>query len=93
MSLLNLPEPSKSDTFGSTSRRPNAPDALALLHDEAVITPLTVEVHGIATHQEDDLILASALSGKASYLVTGDGKLRKLATYEGVTILSPRAFL
>ena len=31
--------------------------------------------------------------GRATYLVTGDDKLQKLASYQGVTILSPRDFL
>lgn len=73
------------------------PDEIArlrvLLEEEAVLTPLTVQVHGVATHPEDDLILATALSGQANYLVTGDRQLLNLGTYQGVAILSPRAFL
>ena len=42
------------------------------LENDAMLTPLTAEVHGVATHPEDDLILATALSGQANYLVTGD---------------------
>ncbi|HLI26938.1 MAG TPA: PIN domain-containing protein [Chloroflexota bacterium] len=33
-----------------------------LLRRQAVVTPLTVAVRGVATHLEDDLILATALS-------------------------------
>jgi hypothetical protein len=44
----------------------------------------------VATHPEDDLILATALSGAADYLITGDSKLQKLGTFQSVTILSPR---
>jgi len=66
---------------------------LALVREEATITPLTAQVTGIATHPEDDLVLATAVSGQAQYLVTGDKKLQQLGTYQGVTILSPRAFL
>jgi len=57
------------------------------------MTPLTVEVTGVATHPEDDLILATAVAGEASYLVTGDRKLRAVGAFQGVTILSPREFL
>jgi putative PIN family toxin of toxin-antitoxin system len=67
--------------------------AIALLLREAIVTPLTTEVTGIATHPEDDLILATAISGKATYLVTGDRQLQALSDFQGVTILSPRAFL
>lgn len=66
---------------------------LTLLRSRAIIVPLTVPVHDIATHPEDDLILATAVSGHVDYLVTGDKKLQQLQTYGGVTILSPRAFL
>ena len=68
-------------------------NSLALLREEAIITPLTVELHGVATHQEDDLVLATAISAKADYLVTGDRKLQQLGAYQGVRILSPGAFL
>ncbi len=63
------------------------------LQNDALLTPLTVEVHGVATHPEDDLILATALSGQADYLVTGDRQLLNLGSYQGVTILTPRSFL
>jgi putative PIN family toxin of toxin-antitoxin system len=65
---------------------------LALLRDEATSAPIITQVHGIATHPEDDLVLATAVSGQAEYLVTGDRQLLHLGTYQGVAILSPRAF-
>jgi len=66
---------------------------LTLLRTEATVTNITVQVVGIASHPEDDLILASALSSQADYLVTGDMKLQRLGAYQGVAVLSPRAFL
>ena len=67
--------------------------AIALLRAEGTVTPLTVGITGRATHPEDDLILATAVSGEASYLVTGDRKLRAVGVFQGVTILTPREFL
>jgi len=66
---------------------------LALLRAETTIAPITVEVHDVATHPEDDLILATAVSAQADYLVTGDRKLQELGIYEGVAIVRPRQFL
>lgn len=66
---------------------------IMLLRKRATISTITISVRGVATHPEDDLILATALSAKANYLVTGDAKLQKLGTYSGIRILSPRAFL
>src|SRR4051795_7996466 len=37
---------------------------------------ITTSVQGVATHPEDDPILATALSVRADYLVTGDRRLR-----------------
>ena len=67
--------------------------AIALLRSAAIVTALTVEVAGVATHPEDDLILATAVAGAATYLVTGDRKLRAVGIFQDVTILSPREFL
>ena len=65
-----------------------------LFHSEATIVPLLVPVAGVATHPEDDLILATALSGGAHYLVTRDEKLQeKVQEYKGVSIISPLVFL
>jgi putative PIN family toxin of toxin-antitoxin system len=68
-------------------------NTIKLLRREAVITALTVEVRGVATHPEDDLVLAAAVSAGADYLVTGDRKLQRLGSYERVRIVSPRQFL
>jgi putative PIN family toxin of toxin-antitoxin system len=66
---------------------------LKLLQRRATVSPITVSVRGIASHQEDDVILATAVSAKADYLVTGDSKLQQVGRYRGVAILSPRRFV
>jgi predicted nucleic acid-binding protein len=66
---------------------------ISRLNDLATRTPVTVVVAGIATHPEDDLVLAAAVSAGADYLVTGDKQLLRIGRYEGVTIVSPRDFL
>jgi len=63
------------------------------LQRRAVVTAITVNVRGVATHPEDDLVLATAASAHADYLVTGDGKLQSLVSHEGTKIVSPREFL
>lgn len=82
---------------GSYVRRRLTPEQIAeaqrLLQEEATSTPLTITVSGAATHPEDDLVLAAAVSAQVDFLVTGDTKLQRLGGYQGVRILSPRAFL
>jgi predicted nucleic acid-binding protein len=48
---------------------------------------------GIATHPEDDVIVATAVLGNAELLVTGDRQLLKLGRVEGVRIVDSRMFL
>lgn len=64
-----------------------------LLRSRGRLTSLTVPVSGVATHPEDDLILATALSGGATYVVTGDRPFQSVGSYRGVAIVSPRTFL
>lgn len=66
-----------------------------LLQNEATIIPVTIKVQGVATHSEDDLILATAVSAKADYLVTGDGPLLTKVgnSYQGITLVTPKDFL
>jgi uncharacterized protein len=74
------------------ARRLSAADAeaiVALLRAEAVLTELSFAVHGVATHPEDDLVLAIALSGQASMLCTRDKQLLALGAYKSVVIISP----
>jgi putative PIN family toxin of toxin-antitoxin system len=64
------------------------------LLSRARFVPLTdSEVDGIATHPEDDLILATAVAGHADYLVTGDRQLLAIGEFQGVRIVNPAAFL
>lgn len=65
---------------------------LTLVRETTALVSLGTPVLGVATHPEDDFILATAIAGQANILVMGDGLLQKLGHYEGVRILSPRAF-
>jgi len=48
----------------------------------------------VCSDPDDDKFLATAVGGKADYLVTGDIRdLLQLREYKGVTIVSPRDFI
>jgi putative PIN family toxin of toxin-antitoxin system len=68
-------------------------EALASLQVDSVMQPITVPVIGIASHPEDDAVLATAISAQANFLVTGDRRLRERRSYRGTLLLSPREFL
>jgi len=63
------------------------------LGHEAEVTPITVTVFGIATHPEDDLVLAAVASAEVDFLVTGDAQLQALGRFGGSAILSAGGFL
>lgn len=67
--------------------------AIEALRIDATVVDITVVVEGVATHPEDDLVLATAVSGHVDYLVTLDRHLLRLGSYEGVRIVSTRQFL
>ena len=67
--------------------------ALSLLRQRAQLTPISVFVEGVASHPQDDLIIATAVSAEAEYLVSGDKELQDLRSYGQVKIVSPAAFL
>jgi predicted nucleic acid-binding protein len=63
--------------------------AIALLEIEANVVELIVPVSGVATHPEDDLVLATVASATADYLGTRDRQLLKLAMFQGARIVHP----
>jgi uncharacterized protein len=58
-----------------------------------IVVPISVQVSGIAAHSEDDLVLATTVSGRATYLVTGDKAIQAIGHYRGVNVVRPFDFL
>jgi putative PIN family toxin of toxin-antitoxin system len=50
-------------------------------------------VTGVSRDPDDDAILAAAVEGCADYIVTGDQDLLAIGDYQGIRIVTPRAFL
>ena len=67
--------------------------AMRRLRARAMIVVPDPAVRGIASDEEDDLVLATAIAGNVGFLVTGDRYLQGLERFRGVAILSPRQFL
>ena len=51
------------------------------------------EVDGGSKDRDDDKYIAVAIEGRAGFLVAGDSDLLELREYDGIRIVSPRAFL
>lgn len=66
---------------------------LALLRSEGKMTRILGQVPEVAAQIEADLVLTTAVSGEADYLVTQDKTLLPLGSYQGVRVLGPKVFL
>jgi len=51
------------------------------------------EIGGVSGDPHDDKYIAAAVEGLAEFIVTGDRDLLAIKEYEGVRIVTPRAFL
>lgn len=63
-----------------------------IVYARTKIVQITTPIPKIATHLEDDLVLATAESGQAHYIVTGDHGLQSLKQFKGIAIVSPGIF-
>ena len=66
---------------------------LEVLTRRAEVVPITRTVSGVAAHPQDDLVIATALSGHASLIVTGDHDFLRVRQHEGIEIIPPQEFL
>jgi putative PIN family toxin of toxin-antitoxin system len=87
-----------ADTLADPYFRQRLPPAqieadLALLRREGWLIQVPEHIGRIASHPEDDLVIAAAIAGEADFPVTGDRGLLALGTVHGVRIVSPRDFL
>lgn len=67
--------------------------SIARLRADPIIVPPATTIVGVADDEEDDLVLATAVAGKATFVVTGDQGFLRVDSYRGIIIISPRAFL
>ncbi len=50
-------------------------------------------LHGICRDPNDDMILECAVAARADIIVTGDKDLLAVGEYEGIRVMTPRAFV
>ena len=68
-------------------------DFVAALHLLALVTDNLYVVRRVAQDPSDDVFLATALEGRADYIVTLDRHLLNLKQYHGTQIVRPASFL
>ena len=75
---------------------PRASDSDLWFRDIVVLAQFVAgeyEIAGVSGDPDDDKYIAAAVEGLAEFIVTGDTDLLALTEYEGIRIISPRAFL
>jgi len=75
---------------------PEPDEALRWIADLEAIADLVQDlggVTGVCRDPADDAVLAAAVEGRADAIVTGDADLLDLHEYQGIAIITPRAFL
>jgi uncharacterized protein len=65
---------------------------LILARTAMTVVAVTAPIPDVASTEDDNLVLATAESCGAPYLVTGDAELLRIGQYKGTVILSPRQF-
>jgi len=66
---------------------------LDVVRTTTTMITITVPIPDIAMTRGDNLVLATAESAGASYLVTGDVELQRFGRHQATAIVSPRQFL
>jgi uncharacterized protein len=65
----------------------------ASIRDVAEIVAVRSSLKAVREDPDDDIVVNTAIDGRADYIVSGDRHLRELKRFQEVRIVSPRAFL
>ena len=63
------------------------------LREAASLVPPPSDIPAVVRDPNDDMVLATARAADATYLITRDLDLLSLQSYEGITIITPEAFM
>jgi len=66
---------------------------LRLIRSQAVAVDPSIEITAVEEDSTDNRYLECAVTGEASYIVSGDSHLLRLKEYHGVVVLNPTGFL
>lgn len=65
---------------------------IALLRRRGTLITVKTHVRGVATHIQDDEVIATAIDGGAQIFVTRDSGLLSVEAYQGIQIIDPYQF-
>lgn len=88
--LAELADVLSRDKFNVTSAQIDR--FISVLVRQAIVVPVNSSLKIVLEDPDDDMVLNTALSGEAEYIVSGDKHLLKIACYKNVKILSVNEF-
>ena len=68
-------------------------DLVGYLQGRAIVVGGVPQEPFILADPDDDMVIATALEGRAAYIVSGDKHLLELKQFRGIRILNPRDFV
>jgi putative PIN family toxin of toxin-antitoxin system len=77
--------------FGLSAK--DAEQVRAKLESTAMVVEPKIALTVIMEDPDDDRVLECAVTGEAEYIVSGDRHLRKLGSYQGISIVTAREFM
>jgi putative PIN family toxin of toxin-antitoxin system len=81
------------DFFSRTLTETQRSELVGAAVKNAIVIADLEPVRGVASHPEDDLVLATAATSGADFLVTGDKQLLALESFRDIPIVTSRQFL
>ena len=63
-----------------------------VIRERATIVPITSTLPTVSKDPDDNMVLATAESGNASYIVTGDRQLQDIKQFKNIKIVNARTF-
>lgn len=91
--LVELERTLRKPYFAARLDQPDREDFVSLILEFATVVEISDPMPTALPDVPDNVVLATALSGGASHLVSGDRALQRLGQFQNVQILSAHQFL
>ncbi len=88
--LAELADVLSREKFGITTEAVN--QFISILIHQTTVVPITSNLKIVLDDPDDDIVLNTAISAKADYIVSGDKHLLKIGNYKEIQIISVNEF-
>jgi putative PIN family toxin of toxin-antitoxin system len=89
--LAELADVLSREKFGVKAEAVNR--YISILIRQTIVVPFVSNIKIVLEDPDDDIVLNTAISGKADYIVSGDKHLLKIANYNHIQIVTVNGFI